>query len=232
VPPKAPEYCEILYGIGSGNLTTIDVQNEMQSILGMGVAARDIAFDVAKGVIQSIQPPSLCQIDPVTAETIGCIGQFPGDLDALEFVNGVLYGMYRKPDDPAWVQSLVTIDTDTGAFTEIGDNSSWDINELAYDNATGIMWGLGGELRFPALGRKRLVTIDLKTAEVRSAGIELDQGTQSIAFGPDGKLYGSYIGPASASGYIFCVDPYTGEQSGPLFGAGATAMTCGPVIST
>jgi uncharacterized repeat protein (TIGR01451 family) len=142
--------------------------------------------------------PRLYELDPKTAEPLGYVElEELCSLPGLEFVDGTLYGTcsyYRDGD-----ADLYTIDPDTGDMNYVGDTGVGTlIHGLAYDESSGIMYGLeAGE------GPNELWEIDLTDGEANwlcdiaewdDYGQEWDHvyDLRSIEFGPDGQLYGAF----------------------------------------
>ncbi len=149
---------------------------------------------------------NLITIDPNTGVE-SLVGQHTfGAVTGLAFVDDTLYGAFFNPGRSAtgeWNQAsrgggpyaLVTVDTTTAALTTIGTTLPYSpIRGLAYDSASGVMYGVGAT---PAangtLGGDVLFTVDLATAnttEICHTGYEIG----GITFGPDGLLYGGDVG--------------------------------------
>lgn len=249
-PPNESSDCEIIYAINrtTNALSTIDIETQTQSEQGKGNFFRtiDIAYDVINGYIQSSrerlrflsnETSALCPINPVTAFAFNCIEDpFPGRLSSLQYINDVLYGIYSGGGEPgAPFQSLMTVDIKTGALissTGVIGSYPAPIVELAYDTSTGVLlWGLARRSKQCARCSEflSLRTIDVETG-AQGGGTGIDFGIHSIAFGPDGKLYGTLVDRVSQVASICQIDLATGECT-VLFQGGGDSMTCGPVVA-
>jgi uncharacterized repeat protein (TIGR01451 family) len=195
-PPDAP-YTLFSVDLGSGAGSYIgDTPDEW--------LAAEIEYDNTTGRLfaaQGFRPwdgdgiaPRLYELDPETGDSLGYV-ELEEDcaLPGLEFVDGTLYGACSY--DPGDGPDLYTIDPDTGDMVKIGDTLLDDlIHGLAYDESSGIMYGLeAGD------GRNELWEIDLVDGDGDWLCdiVEWDfdhwddvYDLRSIEFGPDGVLYG------------------------------------------
>ena len=119
----------------------------------------------------------------------------------LEYVGSTLYGTVLF--GPGSASELRTLDPSTGAWTSIGLTGFGPISGLAYDEATGVMYGITG-----GPGPAQLLTIDLATGTATVVGPAGFQAG-SLEFGPDGALYGG--GTGSSAGLLFRINTATGE---------------------
>lgn len=138
-----------------------------------------------------------------TSASVSTNGAFNG----LEYVGNTLYGVYiTSPQTPS---VLATLDPTTGASVDVGlTGLSGAINGLAYDAASGIMYG---STSANTLGPTSwLVSIDLGTGAATPIG---DMGivVGSIEFGSNGQLYGG--GGQNFSGQIFTISTATGAST-------------------
>lgn len=128
-PPTPAPSCEILYGLSykpgeftPDTLSTIDVATNTKTTLAeVSIPSiTDIALDDLSETIRytrsiGFSTSSLCQMDPISGEEIGCVGQFSGRITALQFVMGILYGTYTDEDyGTTFMQYLVMIDIVSG----------------------------------------------------------------------------------------------------------------------
>ncbi|MCP4121575.1 MAG: HYR domain-containing protein [Bacteroidetes bacterium] len=148
------------------------------------------------------QSPNGCfeflEFDPATGDTIATYSS-PGVPASLEFVGNTLYA------SDIIIGGLVTVDVNSGNAIPVGPHGGvlW-MNGMAYDQSTGIMYGVPGG----GPGANDLFTINLATGLatlVGNTGVNLG----SINFGPDGKLYGGG-GQAPDRGNIFEINTATG----------------------
>lgn len=187
-------------------------------------------------------------IDPATGdETL--VGQHDlfGSLNGLEFVDTTLYGALFAPPGPPPVPPagdggppdnlLVTVDTADASLTVIGPITGFSpVRGLAYDAATGTMYGVGvpvaaaGEPDAPEGISDVLFTVDLATGTPTPIG-PLGEFVGALEFGPDGTLYAGEVLPVGAAtdgadgwgsgtvpeggggGRLFTIDPATGDAT-------------------
>lgn len=192
---------------------------------------------------------NLIVIDPATGgETlVGNHGQ-SGATNGLEFVGATLYGSFFASGGPAAQGGdgtpdtlLVTIDQADASLTVIGTITGFfPVRGLAYDEATGTMYGVGTPVLAPppppatapeGLGDV-LFTVDLATGAPTVVG-STGQSLGSLELGPDGTLYAGEVltataqetddgwasagepgdGGLGAGGRLFTVDPATGAAT-------------------
>jgi hypothetical protein len=138
-----------------------------------------------------------------------------GGVNALEFVGDVLYGVYIP--NALQPSQLVTVNQVTGALTVIGPTGIGPIGGMAYDPASGIMYGAtsGGA---GGLGGN-LVTINLATGAASVVGPVGFFNVTALEFSPDnGILYGGVSYAATQSADLITIDPNTGAGTlvGPI----------------
>ncbi len=145
---------------------------------------------------------NLITIDPVTGVETLIGSHFPGSINGLEFIGGILYGIHWGPGGPGGYSVLVTIDTATADLDPMGSTGLGPMGGLAYDNAVGMLYGItvhGG----PAL----LVSIDIENGDAIPIGpVGVASECRGLTFGPDGILYTSSLEPAN----LIAIDPVTG----------------------
>lgn len=259
--PSPPSFgCDILYAISdraidnveSNTLSTIDIATETQTTLAEvfvppNSRIQDIAFDLSSGALHYARSTgdndpipevsTICQMDPISGEEIGCVGQFPGRITAIQFVNDILYGVYADEDFGSTLsQVLVTIDAASGEITKIGSlQSVWFFIGLAYDQSTDTLWGLKISRCFgpgDCPNNYQLYTIDLESGVATFVVQFPASGSfRAIEFGPDGKLYG-FVSPSIFSSIFFRIDDIPSGEIITIFETGpgsAYGLTCGPL---
>lgn len=155
---------------------------------------------------------TLYRIDPATGASLGSVSTGAA-LNGMEFVGNTLYAAAiacsNCPSD------LVTVNPATGALTTIGATGLGPITGLAYNSATGTMYGVTGG-GAPA----SLVTVNLSTGAATIVGPTGLTRIGSIAFSGNGILYGGLTGSASASpNFLVSINTATGAAT-PLFDTG------------
>jgi hypothetical protein len=174
----------------AGSFLKIDVNNGTGTMIGpTGFSVLNSLARDSTGALYSVSYPDLIRIDPNTgAGTSIAKVQYPGDFRALAFssagtlygiVNGGGLGQTEVPDD------LVTIDMGTGVITAVGNTGHSGVQGLAFAS-DGTLYGWDV--------RDGLLTINLATGAAslvnpgtKPTGVDI----QSIAFAPDGRLYGA-----------------------------------------
>ena len=171
-----------------GDLFSIDVAEQSVTYIGQmpALLATEIEFDTTTGTLWAEEfaiYEYLHEIDPDNGESLRSVQHSLGALNGLEFVGSTLYGTFNE--NPAESSTLVTVDTETGVLSTIGPTGVGPISGLAYDEATGVMYGVtaGG-------APSDLVTIDLTTGLATIVGSTGISRIGSIEFGTDGNLYG------------------------------------------
>jgi hypothetical protein len=182
---------------------------------------------------------NIIAVDPDTgAETL--VGQHAfGSVNALEFVDDVLYGAYfAPPNQEAFGRGfggvptfLVTVDQTDGSLTTIGQMGFSPVRGLGYDPTTGTTYGVGTAPPPPGPEGQPpdvLFTVDLATGTttpVGSTGLFLG----GMELGPDGILYGgeSAPPPGAQEGFdarLVAIDPATGSST-PVGFTGFSAVS-------
>lgn len=207
--------------LGSGQfgvLFSIDVAEQSATLIGLmpEVLATEIEFDILTRTLwaeESNGGLDLHRIDPASGGSLETVRLPEGALNGMEFVGSVLYGTFIT--DPQGPSDLVTVDTSSGELTTIGPTGVGPVSGLAYDDLTGVMYGVtaGGNL-------SDLVIIDLTTGHATVIGPTGFDRIGSIEFGPDGKLYGGLSrNTSSVPGLLLEIDPNNGFAT-PLFETG------------
>jgi hypothetical protein len=148
----------------------------------------------------------LYRIDPMTGASLGSVATGAA-LNGMEFVNGTLYA--TAIGSALAASYLVTVDPQTGVLAIIGLTGFGPISGLAYDHATGTMYGvLGGGA--PA----GLITIDLNTGAGSIVGPTGLDRIGSIRFGTDGILYGGLTNNATIfADHLVLINTTTGAAT-------------------
>jgi uncharacterized repeat protein (TIGR01451 family) len=193
-----------------GDLFSVDLDTGAGSLIGQMPEwlAAEIEYDNSTGRLfasMGFRPwygdsmgPRLYELDPKTGEALGYVElEEPCSLPGLEFVDGTLYGTcsYDQGGDP----DLYIIDPDTGDMYYIGETYVGTlVHGLAYDESSGIMYGLAA-----GNGPNELWEIDLGDGEANLV-CDIEEwddyvsewddvyDLRSIEFGPDGQLYGAF----------------------------------------
>jgi len=193
------------------NLITINPQTGggtfIGSTEGLGpVAEIEFRNDGALFATTERSPASLITIDIFTGtpKLVANLGFF-GLMNGLEFdEDGRLYGALTQFFGGN--SELVTIDTETGAVTSIGN--------IGFQNVGGLAFALDGTLygvtsRFDRDGE--LITIDLRSGRGTLVGPTGFNDFAALEFAPDGALYGGLGGQNfNTSGSIIIINPETG----------------------
>ncbi len=161
---------------------------------------------------------NIITINPITGEE-SLVGMHVfGAVNALEFVNGTLYGVFIPSlSEPS---QLVTVDQFTGALTFIGSTGFINVGGLAFDSTTGTMYGGTAG----SAGGGNLITIDLVTGAGTLVGATGFNQISALEFAPDGTLYGGTGGSLADAGQLVIINPATGAGT-------AVGPTGFPVVS-
>lgn len=197
--------------LGSGPLGeyfSVDIATGAGTSIGVMPAglATELEYDLLTDTLWADEVnglPNLHMIDPATGGSLGSVAHPAGGLTGMEFVGSTLYGTFIA--GPGFPSDLVTVDTGTGTLTTIGATGFGPVSGLAYDTASGIMYGItaGGA---PA----SLITIDLGTGAGTTVGATGLDFVGSIEFGPDGNLYGGLTSNATTNGqFLVQIDTAT-----------------------
>ncbi len=134
-----------------------------------------------------------------------------GSVTGLEFVGTTLYGTFIAKGGGSSPSQLVTVDQVTGALSMIGATGFGPIGGLAFDSATGILYGATS-----GTSNGDLISIDLGTGAGTLIGSTGLGDVAALALGPGGVLYGGLGGNSTAPGSLITIDPATG--AGTLVG--------------
>jgi len=213
----------------SGELYTVNLTTGAGSLIGTMPSglATEVEYDITNGILYADETdggPNLHTIDLATGASTGTAMHPSGALNGLEFANGNLYGTFIS--GPGGPSEFVIVDPGTANFTDVGPTGYGPISGLAYDENTGVMYGVtaGGSTA-------QLVTISLTTGAATAVGSTNYEFIGGLEFGPDGVLYagtangtGGPVGAASATAKIILpntlltIDTATGAASvvGPV----------------
>lgn len=168
----------------------------------------EIQFDPTGSVLYATTgggTSNFITIDPDSGdETL--IGTFPArSINGMEFVDNMLYGVHSPGfEEPS---QLVIIDPLTADLTFIGPTGYIQITGMAYDNNTGIMYGIAGYPDYFS----QLVTIDLVTGAASLVGTIDNAACRGLEFGPDGQLYTCGVIDGGAPPTLYIVNPNTAD---------------------
>lgn len=237
-PPLEPGDLIGSTGAVGGNVIDIDPMTGAGSVrFGVGffgpVTEIELAADGTLFATTGGGTRSLITIDTVTGlETL--VGQHdPGVIPGLEFVGDTLYGGYSSGGPGLGAGAdLVTIDTGDATLTPIGPMGYDPVRGLAYDEATGTLYGVGDPVTppQPPLGfGDELFTVDVATGATTPIGPTGYLILGGIELGPDGILYGGIAnagindGPG-ADGDLVTLDTATGVAT-PVGPTGSPAIS-------
>ncbi len=202
---------DTLYGIAwnpafDSFLIKIDRGTGTATVIGPTgfIAQEALAFNPVDGLLYGAAgrnfgfSDTLVTVDPATGVataiapfTGDAIGRFPMDVDALEFVNGVLYAVDgTQVDFSGEVKSFlytVALGNGTAIRTLVGEIGFWCCNDLAYDPETNKLFA-NDVVQLPGGGfGGRLIAISLSTGQGTLIGDtpEFDGGRlTALAFVP------------------------------------------------
>jgi hypothetical protein len=162
---------------------------------------------------------SVINIDEFGVETL--VGtHVDGAVTGLEFVGTTLYGTFIATGGGSSPSQLVTVDQATGALTSIGATGFGPIGGLAFDSATGILYGATS-----GTSSGDLVSIDLATGAATLIGSTGLGDVAALTFGPSGVLYGGLGGNSEGAGSLITIDPATG--AGTIVGSSGYPVLSG-----
>ncbi|MBI5676890.1 MAG: IPTL-CTERM sorting domain-containing protein [Nitrospirae bacterium] len=194
----------------SGNLFSIDEATGASTLIGtMPQTMTECVYDnlnlelYAQGSDGSF---TLYRIDPATGASLGSVSTGAA-LNGMEFVNGTLYATAITCS--LCNSDLVTVNPSTGVLTTIGATGFGPVSGLAYDNITGIMYGVTG-----GGGPANLLTINLSNGAGSIVGATGLDRIGSIRFGNNGVLYGGLTSNASTfPNYLITINKSTGAAT-------------------
>ena len=206
-PSGTPVCANTLYGANtSGNLFTININTAASTLVGALPTApsTEIEFDPLTGrAFSQVGGFEFYGHEFDLSSGTGIGGQIPNahTFTGLEWVGSTLYG--TSIDVQLGPSSLRILDPWTGTSTVIGLTGVGPISGLAYNAASGVMYGIEG-----GNGPYRLMTINLATGVATSIGDTGINKPGSLEYGPDGLLY-----TGDASGQLFRLNPATGAST-------------------
>ncbi len=148
----------------------------------------------------------------------GTITDSPGEnFNGLVFIGNTLYATGTTTTGGTAPSDLRILDPNTGISTLIGATGiSGPVSGLAYNPATGILYGIKGG----SVTTNNLVTLNLTTGAATTL-FSTNFAGGSLAFGPDGQLYAG-----SSTGQLFRID--LGSQTvTPVSATGLTSALSG-----
>ena len=196
-----------LYGADTaGRLFTINITTGAGTLVGMlpTVPSTEIEYDPLTHRAFSQNGGFENSGSEFDINTGAAIGEFIPNGHAftgLEWIGTDLYGASIQSQNGS--SSLRILDPWTGTSTLIGATGVGPISGLAYDQGSGIMYGVAGG----SGSSHNLLNINLNTGSATVIGATgITAG--SLEFGPDGRLYVGAGG--SNDGDVFTVNPATG----------------------
>jgi hypothetical protein len=233
--PVFPPGCESGVGVGGGNLVASTGNSgaaliEIDSATGAGTLigplnafgpVTDLDFRADGTLFGSTGggASNLISIDALGVESLVGSHSF-GALTGLEFVGTTLYGSFIPSGGGSTPSTLVIVDQGTGALTTVGATGFGPIGGLAFDPATGILYGVTS-----GTSAGDLITINLATGAGTLVGTTGLGDVSALEFGPNGLLYGGLGGNSSAPGGLITIDPLTG--AGTIVGASGYPVLSG-----
>ncbi len=198
----------VLYGGSpSGELITIDTATGAGTLVGFPGGSTEIEYNNDTGRAFSQLPDGIFagqEFDLETGVPIGGAIFNGAAYNGLEWVGDTLYGTaILGRGGPS---ELRILDPWTGDSQLIGPTGVGPVSGLAYDDATGVMYGIAGGGQFSS----DLYSIDLTTGAATTIGTTGFRAG-SLEFGPDGMLYGG--GGGQDFGNLYRIDPATAEAT-------------------
>ena len=223
----------VLYAASrEGVLVTLDPATGQSSFVGyLPYGSTEIEYDGISGRAFSQLPDGNflgIEFDPATGAAIGSLIDDGGSYTGLEWVGSQLYGTVIY--GPGGASELRILQPFTGgASTFVGTTGRGPISGLAYDAATGLLYGIDG-----GNGEANLLTLNRATGAASVIGSTGFQAG-SLEFGPDGALYGG--GTGSSAGRLYRINRSTGASTlvgytglssvtGLMLGGGARHTDC------
>jgi hypothetical protein len=201
-----------------GAYVTLDLATGQSSFVGyVPYGSNEIEYDPLSGRAFSQLPDGNFQgieFDVATGAAIGSLIYDGASYTGLEWVGPQLYGTVIY--GPGSGSELRILQPFTGASTLVGPTGRGPISGLAYDAASGILYGVDG-----GSGAAHLLSINRSTGAASVIGLTSFQAG-SLELGPDGALYGG--GTGANGGQLFRIDKTTGAST--LVGyTGLTSIT-------
>ena len=205
------DLCDLFGSDKDGNLFVLDLLTGAGTLIGLlPTDATEIECDQTLDPDCFVQNPNgglaITPFDITNAAGLGPTVGDGGSFTGLEYVGGVLYGTYILGGGGMTPSTLATLDPLTGVATDIGLTGVGPIPGLAYDVASGVMYGIAG-----GIGLSDFYTINLSTGVATVVGTTTMQAG-SLQFGPDGNLYAGGTGDISP-GELHQIDPATGAST-------------------
>jgi hypothetical protein len=145
------------------------------------------------------------EFDIPSGDAIGAPIYNGASFTGLEFVGTSLFGAAILDGGGNAPSILAILDPWAGTSTLVGPTSVGAISGLAYQESSGVLYGIRG-----GTGPSDLLTIDLHTGTATVVGSTGFQAG-SLEFGPDGALYGGSTG--TGGGNLYRIDPATGAST-------------------
>ncbi len=196
----------ILYGATrAGQLFTIDLATGAGALVGLlPITTTEIEYDNLSRRAFAQAPDGGFygqEFDITTGAGIGGAISNGAGFTGMEWVGSTLYA--TAITGPGGGSTLRTLNPFTGTSTIIGSTGFGPISGLAYDESSGILYGITGG----ATGN--LLRINLTTGAATLVGPTGFQAG-SLEFGPDGLLYGGGTGLDESK--LFRINPATGTS--------------------
>ncbi|MFQ5669488.1 MAG: thrombospondin type 3 repeat-containing protein [Acidobacteriota bacterium] len=192
-----------------GRLFTLNLETgagtQIGRLLPTFLTVTEIEFDniSRRGFYQLSGPFAGREFDITDGSPIGGFIMNGGNFHGLEYIGSDLYGTVQFGFQGPF--QLRILSPFTGASTLIGPTGAGPISGLAFDEKSGILFGIEG------FDGRNLLVLDRTTGQTTVVG---PTGIQagSLQFGPDGNLYaGGTSFPDS--GKLFRIDPATGAST-------------------
>jgi len=169
--------------------------NKLQIIAGMLILSCLVFSSPARGtpLVGCTYDGMLYDIDPLTGAASNSRDTGITDIAGIAYSpGGVLYGMTTWGSDwpPPYPNQLYTIDQVSGEATLVAPLGGVSVSEgdLAFHPATGLLYGLSGDIR--GLGFDSLFRIETSTVEAIGIGqIDGNPDSSGMAFDASGTLY-------------------------------------------
>ena len=190
-----------------GALVTLNLATGLGSFVGyIPYGSNEIEYDPVSGRAFSQLPDGYfygIEFDVATGAGIGSPIYDGGSYTGLEWVGPQLYGTVIYGGGGS--SELRILQPFTGASTYVGSTGRGPISGLAYDPASGILYGIDG-----GSGHASLLSINRSTGAASVIGLTSFQAG-SLEFGPDGALYGG--GTGANAGQLFRINKNTGVST-------------------
>jgi hypothetical protein len=203
-----PDQAGVLYASSrEGVYVTLDLATGLGTLVGsIPYGSNEIEYDsVSRRAFSQLPDGAFLgtEFDVATGAGIGSLINDNGSYTGLEWVGPQLYGTVIY--GPGSGSELRILQPFTGASTFVGSTGRGPISGLAYDAASGILYGIDG-----GNGQAHLLSINRATGAASVIGLTSFQAG-SLEFGPDGALYGG--GTGFSAGQLFRIDKTTGAST-------------------